>query len=192
MYFLRAVVALVSFSFSVLANAHSGGLDANGCHSGSQPYHCHNGSPSGSSDSSESLSMRDLAIFTTSSFAVYSAFNDFKNPMQISPVSNNSGLGIGSSYIHNSRVWYSNSKVFDESSVINFGLVAAGVFGMAYEAFYGIGIHTHLHHGAAKEDEENEVNINLGVGRNLGDKLSLFLGFDSGPSSLSFGISSRY
>ncbi|MFC0158883.1 YHYH domain-containing protein [Mameliella alba] len=25
------------------ALAHSGGTDANGCHAGSQPYHCHNG-----------------------------------------------------------------------------------------------------------------------------------------------------
>ncbi len=25
-----------------LVFAHSGGTDANGCHSGSQPYHCHN------------------------------------------------------------------------------------------------------------------------------------------------------
>jgi len=31
--------------------AHSGGTDANGCHAGSQPYHCHN---SGSSSSENS------------------------------------------------------------------------------------------------------------------------------------------
>lgn len=29
---------LISFE---LAHAHSGGVDQNGCHSGSQPYHCH-------------------------------------------------------------------------------------------------------------------------------------------------------
>ena len=31
-----------------MAFAHSGGTDANGCHAGSQPYHCHNGSGSSS------------------------------------------------------------------------------------------------------------------------------------------------
>lgn len=29
------------------ATAHSGGLDSNGCHAGSQPYHCHRGSSGG-------------------------------------------------------------------------------------------------------------------------------------------------
>ena len=27
--------------FSAMSHSHSGGLDANGCHAGSQPYHCH-------------------------------------------------------------------------------------------------------------------------------------------------------
>ena len=27
--------------------AHSGGLDKNGCHAGSQPYHCHGGTSGG-------------------------------------------------------------------------------------------------------------------------------------------------
>ena len=39
--------ALLSLSISILAidvEAHSGGLDTNGCHAGSQPYHCHRSS----------------------------------------------------------------------------------------------------------------------------------------------------
>jgi endonuclease YncB( thermonuclease family) len=35
---------VLAFIFTLLANfasAHSGGLDKNGCHSGSQNYHCH-------------------------------------------------------------------------------------------------------------------------------------------------------
>ena len=39
--------ALLSLSMSILAinvEAHSGGLDATGCHAGSQPYHCHRSS----------------------------------------------------------------------------------------------------------------------------------------------------
>jgi len=31
-------------------HAHSGGVDGNGCHSGSQPYHCHSGSAGGRVD----------------------------------------------------------------------------------------------------------------------------------------------
>ena len=42
-------IALVS-NQSVIdkAHAHSGGLDAQGCHAGSKPYHCHSGGTSGS------------------------------------------------------------------------------------------------------------------------------------------------
>lgn len=36
-FFILMAAAL--FSSSVLA--HSGGTDANGCHAGSKPYHCH-------------------------------------------------------------------------------------------------------------------------------------------------------
>ena len=31
----------LSLATSQTSHAHSGGLDANGCHAGSQPYHCH-------------------------------------------------------------------------------------------------------------------------------------------------------
>ena len=35
---------LVATTAAVASHAHSGGLDAYGCHAGTQPYHCHNGS----------------------------------------------------------------------------------------------------------------------------------------------------
>lgn len=38
---------MVGFSGANLAHAHSGGTDSNGCHAGSQPYHCHTLKPSG-------------------------------------------------------------------------------------------------------------------------------------------------
>ena len=47
-----AVVGIIAAVLCVLviaafpAHAHSGGTDANGCHSGSQPYHCHGGGSS--------------------------------------------------------------------------------------------------------------------------------------------------
>lgn len=39
-----ALVTLVVTTAAVAAHAHGGGLDAYGCHAGTQPYHCHNGS----------------------------------------------------------------------------------------------------------------------------------------------------
>ena len=42
---LLTVIVSVCIAMSILyvpiGRAHSGGLDANGCHAGSQPYHCH-------------------------------------------------------------------------------------------------------------------------------------------------------
>lgn len=48
---LAAVGAAVVISLggATSASAHSGGLDGNGCHAGSQPYHCHGGGSGGSS-----------------------------------------------------------------------------------------------------------------------------------------------
>jgi len=39
--------------------AHSGGTDANGCHAGSRPYHCHNNGSSGSGGSSGSSNSKN-------------------------------------------------------------------------------------------------------------------------------------
>ncbi|RUR51541.1 peptidoglycan-binding protein [Vreelandella populi] len=41
-FFLGCVIAIAMAPLS--ANAHPGGLDANGCHGGSRPYHCHRSS----------------------------------------------------------------------------------------------------------------------------------------------------
>ena len=38
---MRAVMFLLALTFGVQAEAHSGGLDKQGCHAGSKPYHCH-------------------------------------------------------------------------------------------------------------------------------------------------------
>ena len=38
-FFIGCVIAIAMTPLSV--NAHSGGLDANGCHGASRPYHCH-------------------------------------------------------------------------------------------------------------------------------------------------------
>ena len=38
---MKYVLALIFIILTNFASAHSGGLDKNGCHSGSQKYHCH-------------------------------------------------------------------------------------------------------------------------------------------------------
>ena len=38
---MKYVLALIFILLANFASAHSGGLDKNGCHSGSQNYHCH-------------------------------------------------------------------------------------------------------------------------------------------------------
>ena len=38
---MKYVLALIFILLANFASAHSGGLDRNGCHSGSQKYHCH-------------------------------------------------------------------------------------------------------------------------------------------------------
>ncbi|MBB5517492.1 excalibur calcium-binding domain-containing protein [Amphiplicatus metriothermophilus] len=43
---VQATLALVGAAVALFAGslaAHPGGLDRNGCHAGSQPYHCHRG-----------------------------------------------------------------------------------------------------------------------------------------------------
>lgn len=40
-YLATVVFAFASFSMPNFVYAHSGGLNAQGCHAGSQPYHCH-------------------------------------------------------------------------------------------------------------------------------------------------------
>ena len=52
------ITVFVFFGLVILpmnfVQSHSGGLDRNGCHAGSEPYHCHRSENSGSSKSSDS------------------------------------------------------------------------------------------------------------------------------------------
>ena len=38
---MRATILATILAFGTQAGAHSGGLDKQGCHAGSKPYHCH-------------------------------------------------------------------------------------------------------------------------------------------------------
>ena len=38
---MRTIFIATLMTLAAQANAHSGGLDKNGCHAGSKPYHCH-------------------------------------------------------------------------------------------------------------------------------------------------------
>ena len=42
---LVATLLIPSHASKISAHAHSGGLNSEGCHAGSRPYHCHRGSP---------------------------------------------------------------------------------------------------------------------------------------------------
>lgn len=50
MFQVLAVIIFIAL-INGAVHAHSGGLDSNGCHSGSRPYHCHNSSTKSSDDS---------------------------------------------------------------------------------------------------------------------------------------------
>ena len=50
---MRAILIALSTAFAAQVAAHSGGLNKQGCHAGSQPYHCHRtqeATPNASSD----------------------------------------------------------------------------------------------------------------------------------------------
>ena len=65
-YVLSGLVVLNSASDTL---AHSGGTDANGCHAGSQPYHCH-GSSSGSSSATVAAPTTSTTVAPTTSTTV--------------------------------------------------------------------------------------------------------------------------
>ena len=50
---MRAILIALSTALADLVAAHSGGLNKEGCHAGSQPYHCHRAQEVGPSASSE-------------------------------------------------------------------------------------------------------------------------------------------
>lgn len=41
MRFIISIALFAAVLMPVSAQSHSGGLDSNGCHGGSEPYHCH-------------------------------------------------------------------------------------------------------------------------------------------------------
>lgn len=45
LHFMVSIFLLALFGASTVLNAHSGGLNAQGCHAGTQPYHCHRPQP---------------------------------------------------------------------------------------------------------------------------------------------------
>jgi hypothetical protein len=64
--FVGAMFTVGTIAAPTVIEAHSGGLDANGCHAGSQPYHCHR-AQGGSRPSTTRTTVgdRDCADFRT-------------------------------------------------------------------------------------------------------------------------------
>lgn len=184
------LLLIAAVAFSNLSLSHSGGTDSNGCHSGSQPYHCHNDNNSSSSSSDSetddgigfSASMRDIAIGATISSLSYSAYKNFTQPTYLSPF----GLGVGSSYIDSKFPIFVNSKVYEKDSVINLGYYKPVHYKVSFDLYYGLGVHTHSHDENNEYSEENSLNLNLGAGYHL-KSVKLFVDIDTGPKSLSIG-----
>ena len=61
--FISSSLAILQNNF--VASAHSGGTDANGCHAGSQPYHCHSSSGGSSSATTAVATTTTVAPTTT-------------------------------------------------------------------------------------------------------------------------------
>lgn len=53
---MKAIILSLLIFFPAATLSHSGGTDSNGCHAGTQPYHCHNSK----SDSSVSIGAWDI------------------------------------------------------------------------------------------------------------------------------------
>lgn len=51
-----SILVMIALLINTSVFAHSGGTDANGCHAGSQPYHCHSSSSSSSRNSAKPIS----------------------------------------------------------------------------------------------------------------------------------------
>ena len=67
------IVGLVVSFAPVVVSAHSGGTDANGCHAGSQPYHCH-----GSTGSSATTTTTTTIAPTTTTTTIAPTKVDFR------------------------------------------------------------------------------------------------------------------
>lgn len=52
---MKHLLLLAALLWTFQAHAHSGGTDANGCHAGSQPYHCHGSSGGSGGDGDTAL-----------------------------------------------------------------------------------------------------------------------------------------
>lgn len=184
---------LMLLLFSNFSYSHSGRTDENGCHAGSQPYHCHNsGSSSSDDDSSNSnFSVYHLSVGTTVTFSVLSAFYDLQHPLYLSV--NESGLGLGASFLDPNKVLYINSKFYSDESVINIGKMFTNIDKSNINFYIGGGVYTEVIDFKNSDDEyeeKNLINVNLGASKSF-EKFSLFLDADTGPKSMSIGLAKR-
>ncbi len=111
--FIVACVLVLTYS---IAGAHSGGTDANGCHAGSQPYHCHNSKSSSSASSFDSEGLTDLAALLLVGWLIWELSNNEDQYQYISDFNNKSSKSnfqpdISFKALNN-----------DDNYLINFGL----------------------------------------------------------------------
>lgn len=190
--FFRGFLLLV-LSFSSTCFAHSGRTDSNGCHSGSEPYHCHsdssqNDSASSSSSDPTSIGLYHLALGTTLALSVNSVYSNFQHPVYVSL--NSSGIGLGASFIDPNKAIYLNSKFYSDNSVISIGTMLPNMHN--FDFYIGGGVFTDVKSFDAEEyQEDNSLNINLALSKSLSN-IQVFVDFDSGPMALSLGLARKF
>lgn len=176
------------------ALAHSGGTDANGCHAGTQPYHCHGGSSSGSGSTDKSgISFNEAAKFTAGGLALISAFYGFNQPILLAYDGEYEEFGAGAAYIGKQVPLYLSSKFFSDSSTINFGTIRTLASVDRTNILLGVGTYSECNPsicGNSYADETNKLNFNIGLQRHF-NNASLLIDIDTANSGVSIGLSSR-
>jgi hypothetical protein len=144
--FSSLFIFIILFSTNLLS--HSGGTDRNGCHAGSEPYHCHNsGSNRNSSqndnhddDGEPSLNAWDLNIgyqyhIKDTSYIPYAGLSLGKDIIY-EEVSNDISVGIDLG-VKLQNKWYIGYTSTSKSTKIGYGF-----FHFSFNShFMGIGIH---------------------------------------------------
>lgn|GEM_PF-1733462 len=194
--FNQLATPLVALCTMSTAFAHSGGTDANGCHAGTQPYHCHGGSSSGSGSNSgdkSGLSFNEAAKIIAGGLALVSGFYGFNQPILLAYDGEYEEFGAGAAYIGKQVPLYLSSKFFSDSSTINFGTIRTLESVDRTNILLGVGAYSECNPsicGNSYTDETGKLNFNIGLQRHF-NNASLLIDIDTANSGVSIGLSSR-
>ena len=92
---MRAVLVAflcVSFLTTNISYAHSGGTDSDGCHAGSQPYHCHGGGDTDAGTVTLIVLGSAVVVGGLIWLIYWGASYNQQNPQPVSIINNDDGL----------------------------------------------------------------------------------------------------